>query len=204
MADHTALPPDANEQIRRRVDKLEGWRARGIHPFGGRFPVTHWGGELQARFKDAGEEALLGAGAVALAGRVMAVRHHGKTCFAHLQDMSGRIQLYARADALGDAFAAFVDLDVGDFVGVTGNLFRTRTGELTVAAKQFEFLAKALRPLPEKWHGLTGRRDPLPPALRGPHREPRGARDLPRPEPHHRRPARASSTRAASSRWRRR
>ena len=58
MADNTALPPDANEQIRRRIDKLEGWRARGVHPFGGRFPVTHWGGELQARFKDAGEEAL--------------------------------------------------------------------------------------------------------------------------------------------------
>jgi lysyl-tRNA synthetase class 2 len=154
MADHSALPPDANEQIRRRVDKLEGWRARGIHPFGGRFPVTHWGGELQARFKDAPEDALTGAGAVALAGRVMALRHHGKTCFAHLQDMSGRIQLYARADALGDAFAAFIDLDVGDFVGVTGNLFRTRTGELTVAVKQFEFLAKSLRPLPEKWHGL--------------------------------------------------
>ena len=68
--------------------------------------------------------------------------------------MSGRIQLYARADALGDAFAAFIDLDVGDFVGVTGALFRTRTGELTVAVKQFEFLAKSLRPLPEKWHGL--------------------------------------------------
>src|SRR6185295_7759229 len=154
MTDKTALPPDSNEQIRRRIEKLEGWRARGVHPFGGRFPVTHWGGELQTRFKDAGEEALMGAGAVALAGRVMAVRHHGKTCFAHLQDMSGRIQLYARADALGDAFAAFIDLDVGDFVGVTGALFRTRTGELTVAVKQFEFLAKSLRPLPEKWHGL--------------------------------------------------
>jgi hypothetical protein len=61
MADKTPLPPDANEQIRRRIEKLEGWRARGVHPFGGRFPVTHWGGELQARFKDAGEEALLGA-----------------------------------------------------------------------------------------------------------------------------------------------
>jgi lysyl-tRNA synthetase, class II len=154
MSDNAAFPPDANEQIRRRIEKLEGWRARGINPFGGRFPVTHWGGELQTRFKDAFEDALTGAGAVALAGRVMAVRHHGKTCFAHLQDMSGRIQLYARADALGDAFAAFTDLDVGDFVGVTGALFRTRTGELTVAVKQFEFLAKSLRPLPEKWHGL--------------------------------------------------
>ena len=61
MADHAALPPDANEQIRRRIEKLEGWRARGIHPFGGRFPVTHWAGKLQARFKDAGEGRADGA-----------------------------------------------------------------------------------------------------------------------------------------------
>jgi lysyl-tRNA synthetase class 2 len=85
---------------------------------------------------------------------VIAMRHHGKTCFAALRDQSGQIQLYARGDVLGDAYPAFVDLDVGDFIGVTGELFRTRTNELTVAVKQFEFLAKALRPLPAKWHGL--------------------------------------------------
>src|SRR5262245_32294461 len=148
------LPPGANELIRRRRAKLAEWRARGVNPFGGRFPFSHRAGDLQRRFKHAADEELTGAGAVALAGRVMAVRHHGKTCFAHLQDASGRIQLYARADALGDAFIAFTDLDVGDFIGVTGDLFRTRTGELTIAVKQFEFLAKSLRPLPEKWHGL--------------------------------------------------
>ena len=142
-----ADPPPAREARR------AGARA-GVDPFGGRFPVTHWAGTLQARFKDADEAALQSAGAVALAGRVMAIRHHGKTCFAHLRDQSGQIQLYARADVLGDAYAAFIDLDVGDFIGVTGELFRTRTGELTVAVKQFEFLAKSLRPLPEKWHGL--------------------------------------------------
>jgi lysyl-tRNA synthetase class 2 len=154
MTTPPGLPPDANEQVRRRREKLETWRARGVSPFGGRFPVSHWAGTLQARFKDADEAALQSAGAVALAGRVMAMRHHGKTCFAVLRDQSGQIQLYARADVLGDAYPAFVDLDVGDFVGVTGDLFRTRTHELTVAVKQFEFLAKALRPLPEKWHGL--------------------------------------------------
>jgi lysyl-tRNA synthetase class 2 len=116
--------------------------------------VTHWAGALQARFKDADEALLQSAGAVSLAGRVIAMRHHGKTCFAVLRDQSGQIQLYARADVLGPAYAAFVDLDVGDFIGVTGDLFRTRTNELTVAVKQFEFLTKALRPLPEKWHGL--------------------------------------------------
>src|SRR3989442_16027114 len=91
---------------------------------------------------------------MAVAGRVVALRHHGKTCFAHLRDQSGQIQLYARADGLGEGYALFTDLDVGDFIGVTGGLFRTRTGELTVAVRSFEFLAKSLRPLPEKWHGL--------------------------------------------------
>ena len=154
MTTPPGLPPDTNEQIRRRREKLETWRARGVDPFGARFPVTHWAGMLQARFKDADEAGLQSAGAGALAGRVMAMRHHGKTCFAVLRDQSGQIQLYARADVLGDGYPAFVDLDVGDFIGVTGELFRTRTNELTVAVKQFEFLAKALRPLPEKWHGL--------------------------------------------------
>jgi lysyl-tRNA synthetase class 2 len=154
MTTSPGLPPDANEQMRRRREKLEAWRGRGVSPFGARFPVTHWGGTLQARFKDADEAMLQSAGPVALAGRVMAMRHHGKSCFAVLRDQSGQIQIYARADVLGPAYAAFVDLDVGDFIGVTGELFRTRTAELTVAVKQFEFLTKALRPLPEKWHGL--------------------------------------------------
>ena len=148
------MPPDANEQISRRREKLEAWRARGVNPFGARFPLTHWAGQLQTRFKDADEAALQSAGTVSLAGRVMAMRHHGKSCFAVLRDQSGQIQLYARADVLGSAYAPFVELDVGDFVGVTGELFRTRTHELTVSVKQFEFLTKALRPLPEKWHGL--------------------------------------------------
>src|SRR5438093_7838942 len=82
------------------------------------------------------------------------MRDHGKTAFAHLMDRTGRLQLYARADQLGDDFALFRDLDVGDFIGVTGGMFRTRTGQLTLAVKSFAFLAKSLRPLPEKWHGL--------------------------------------------------
>ncbi|MGH7399801.1 MAG: lysine--tRNA ligase [Candidatus Rokuibacteriota bacterium] len=154
MTTPPARPSDANELMRRRREKLAAWQARGVNPFGSRFPVTHWAGTLQARFKDADEALLQSAGPVSLAGRVIAMRHHGKSCFAVLQDQSGQIQLYARADVLGPAYTAFVDLDVGDFIGVTGELFRTRTQELTVAVKQFEFLAKALRPLPEKWHGL--------------------------------------------------
>jgi lysyl-tRNA synthetase class 2 len=146
--------PDASEQIRQRRDKLEALRARGIDPFGGRYPVTHTARELAHRLADATDDELAAVEPVSLAGRVVALRHHGKTCFAHLMDRSGRIQLYARADQLGDDYALFTGLDVGDFIGVTGAMFRTRTRELTVAVKAFTFLAKSLRPLPEKWHGL--------------------------------------------------
>ena len=145
---------DTNELIRQRHLKLEALRARGIDPFGGRYPVTHWARPLAERLDNATEDELKMAGTVCLAGRVVALRHHGKTCFAHLMDRTGRIQLYARADQLGDDYAPFTELDLGDFIGVTGEVFRTRTGELTVAVKAFTFLAKSLRPLPEKWHGL--------------------------------------------------
>jgi lysyl-tRNA synthetase, class II len=145
---------DDNELIRLRREKLDTLRGRGTDPFGGRYPVTHWARDLAERLGNASDEELKGFGPVSLAGRIVAIRHHGKTCFAHLMDQTGRIQLYARADGLGDEYARFVELDTGDFVGVTGEMFRTRTGELTVAVKTFAFLAKSLRPLPEKWHGL--------------------------------------------------
>ena len=146
--------PDDNELKRLRREKLDALRGRGIDPFGGRYPVTQWARGLAERLGNANDEELKGFGPVSLAGRVVAIRHHGKTCFAHLMDQTGRIQLYARADGLGDEYARFVELDTGDFVGVTGEMFRTRTGELTVAVKSFAFLAKTLRPPPEKWHGL--------------------------------------------------
>jgi lysyl-tRNA synthetase class 2 len=84
----------------------------------------------------------------------MSIRHHGRSCFAHVLDQTGTMQVYARADVLGDAYAGFTDLDVADFVGVTGDLMRTRTGELTIQVKAWTFLSKSVRPLPEKWHGL--------------------------------------------------
>jgi lysyl-tRNA synthetase class 2 len=149
-----SVADESSELIRQRRQKLETLRARGIDPFGGRYPVTHWAGPLRARFADASEDDLKGLGPVSVAGRIVAHRHHGKTCFAHLQDMTGRIQLYARADHLGEDYRAFTELDLGDFLGVTGELFRTRTGELTIAVKTWSFLSKSLRPLPEKWHGL--------------------------------------------------
>ncbi len=147
-------PLDENDLIRRRHDKLDALRARGIDPFGGRYPVTHWAGRLTGQLTTATEEEFKGVGPVSVAGRILTLRHHGKTCFASLKDYTGTIQLYARADQLGDEYGLFTDLDAGDFIGVTGELFRTRTGELTIAVKAWSFLAKALRPPPEKWHGL--------------------------------------------------
>jgi lysyl-tRNA synthetase, class II len=143
-----------NEQVRQRHEKLNALRARGIDPFGGRYPVTHWARGLTETLGAASDDELKTLGPVSMAGRIVAVRDHGKTCFAELMDYTGRIQLYARADQLGDEFSLFRLLDVGDFIGVTGELFRTRTAQLTVAVKVFSFLSKALRPLPEKWHGL--------------------------------------------------
>jgi lysyl-tRNA synthetase class 2 len=158
MTDQAGHPGEADrspsELVRRRLEKLGQHRAAGRDPFGARYATSHRAGPLHARFDPAGDEELTGAGVVSLAGRIMALRHHGRSCFANLLDGSGTIQLYGRADVLGEAYAGFRDLDVGDFVGVTGELFRTRTGELTVQVKTWTFLTKALRPLPEKWHGL--------------------------------------------------
>lgn len=126
-----------------RREKLELLRERGIEPFAYRFERTHRAAEALAAF--APERAL----SVRVAGRLVAIRAHGKTTFAHLADASGRIQLYFRKDALGEqAYDTLTLLDLGDVIGVAGELFRTRTGETTIRVTQWQLLAKALRPLP--------------------------------------------------------
>ena len=170
---------DDNELMRQRRDKLEALRRRGLDPFGGRYPVTHWARGLAERLGERrATSELKGFGPVSLAGRIVAMRHHGKTCFAHLMDQTGRIQLYARADGLGDEYARFVELDTGDFVGVTGEMFRTRTGELTVAVKTFSVPRQVAAAAPREVARPEGRRDALPAALRRSHRQRRVARDL--------------------------
>ncbi len=127
-----------------RRDKLEALRARGVPPFAYRFARSHTAAGALAAFVDGKEGP-----AVAVAGRLVAIRAHGKTMFAHLADASGRIQLYFRRDDLGgELFDVLGLLDLGDHVGAAGALFRTRTGEITVKVERFELLAKALRPLP--------------------------------------------------------
>ena len=135
-----------------RRAKVEQWRAIGCEPYAYRFDATHHAAELAA-LGDAVTETP--GEHVRVAGRLVARRGHGKAGFGHLLDGSGRIQVYFRSDVLGDAFARYELLEVGDWVGVSGALFRTRTGEITIRAEQVELLAKSIRPLPEKWHGLT-------------------------------------------------
>src|SRR5207245_4415301 len=139
--------PDDNELIRLRREKLDTLRSRGTDPFGGRYPVTQWAHGLAERLGNANDEELKGFGPVSLAGRIVAIRHHGKTCFAPLMDQTGGIQLYARADGLGDEYARFVELDMGGCGGVTGAMFRTRTGEVTVAVKAVGVVSTCLLPL---------------------------------------------------------
>ncbi len=143
-----------HELMRQRQEKLAQWRALGVAPYAYRFEPTHKAAEILAW----GERVTAEAGPrVRVAGRVTSLRAHGKAGFAHLLDGSGRIQLYFRADELGDAYRRYELLDVGDWIGVEGAVFRTRTGEITVRVGALELLAKSMRPLPEKWHGL---RDP--------------------------------------------
>ncbi|HQT93650.1 MAG TPA: lysine--tRNA ligase [Thermoanaerobaculaceae bacterium] len=142
-----------------RRGKLEELRRRGVDPFPPRFPVDGRVSEVVARFAGHDAAALEAASArVRVGGRVTAIRTHGKAAFLDLADGDARIQAYLKRDQLGDAaFALLETLDLGDFWGVEGALFRTRTGELTVRAETVTVLAKALQPWPEKWHGLTDR-----------------------------------------------
>lgn len=134
---------EINELMAQRRSKLSQLRARGINPYPYRFDVTHRSSEIRRNFN-----ALEGC-TVHLAGRIMAVRGHGKTSFADVQDTDGRIQIYARGDTLGEeAFAVYRLLDIGDWIGVEGSVFKTKTGEISVEIKQFEVLCKSLRPLP--------------------------------------------------------
>mgnify|MGYP001035193122 CR=1 FL=1 len=144
-------PLTEQEVVRRR--KLERLYQMGISPYPSRCQRTHTAAAAIASF-EAG--TLNGEQPVTLAGRLMAIRIMGKASFAHIEDGSGRIQLYIRQDSVGEAMYEFFrrDLDLGDFVEATGSLFRTRTGEITVHVRNIRLLAKTLLPLPDKWHGL--------------------------------------------------
>jgi len=136
-----------------REQKLEALRARGVEPYPYDYAPTHTAQQVL----DLGEAVTPEPGVeVAIAGRLMARRGHGKAGFGHVLDATGRLQVYCRADVLGEDGYALWDLfDVGDWVGVKGPVFRTRTGEITVQARELTLLTKSMRPLPDKWHGLS-------------------------------------------------
>jgi len=147
---------DENQIVAERRAKLQALRAQGI-AFPNDFRRTHLAGELQAAFADkANDELEIAQIKVTVAGRMMLKRVMGKASFATIQDMSGRIQLYATRDELGEPlYEQFKHWDLGDILGAQGTLFRTRTGELSVKVSGLRLLSKSLRPLPEKFHGLA-------------------------------------------------
>jgi lysyl-tRNA synthetase class 2 len=148
---------EESEVLRQWKERVKDLRAMGVELFPNDFRAAHTSEDIIAQYGDRSAEVLAGLEeTVSCAGRIMAIRHFGRAAFIHLQDRRGRIQVYLRRDILGEnTFDLFKRLDAGDFVGVRGRPFRTKTGELTIEASFIELLAKSFRPLPEKWHGLT-------------------------------------------------
>jgi lysyl-tRNA synthetase class 2 len=148
---------EESEVLRQWKERIKTLRAMGVELFPNDFRAEYTSEDIIAQYGDRSAEALAGLEeTVSSAGRIMAIRHFGRAAFVLLQDRKGRIQVYLRQDILGNQlFDLFKRLDAGDFVGVRGRLFRTKTGELTIEASFIQLLAKSFRPLPEKWHGLT-------------------------------------------------
>lgn len=141
---------NVNELMRVRLEKLKNMRKQGIEPYADRYLRSHHSLEIIENFPELeGQE-------VSVAGRVMSKRDQGKAAFVHVQDLDGRIQAYVRMDAVGEEnFEIIKTCDIGDIIGVKGTVFRTQKGEISVRAKEVTLLSKSLRPLPEKFHGLT-------------------------------------------------
>ncbi len=147
---------ELNDQLLVRREKLKKLMDDGLDPFGKRFERTYTAETMEAEFGELTKEQLEEETVeVTIAGRIMTKRGKGKAGFAHLQDLSGQVQIYVRKDAVGDEqYEVFNTIDIGDIVGVTGVAFKTKVGELSVKVKDFQLLTKSLRPLPDKFHGL--------------------------------------------------
>ncbi|MFW0912631.1 MULTISPECIES: lysine--tRNA ligase [Bacillus] len=147
---------ELNDQFQVRRDKMNKMREEGIDPFGERYDRSHQSAQIIAEYDEFSKENLEEKAAqVTIAGRMMTKRGKGKAGFAHIQDLEGQIQIYVRKDSVGEeAYELFKSSDLGDIIGVTGTVFKTNVGELSIKATSFEVLTKALRPLPDKYHGL--------------------------------------------------
>src|SRR5215510_16450407 len=138
---------ESNSLIEQRKAKLASLRGKGVDPFRNKFKPSEKCAEARANYAEGRE--------VSVAGRITAHRDMGKSMFIDIRDQSGRMQVYAQKNVLGDEqFDIFRHLDLGDIIGVQGTLFTTKTGEISVKLTKFVILAKALRPPPAKWHGL--------------------------------------------------
>ena len=147
---------EINDQLQVRREKLSELREKGLDPFGKRFERSHLAAEILEKYSELEKEELDTQNiSVTIAGRVMTKRGKGKAGFAHIQDLSGQIQIYVRQDAVGEEqYEIFNLIDLGDIVGIKGQIFKTKVGELSIKASSFEILSKSLRPLPDKFHGL--------------------------------------------------
>ncbi len=146
---------EINDLIEQRIKKLNDLRELQIDPYGGRFEPEASTLYLKTTYASASKDALEADPVLtSAAGRIISMRDFGKGCFATIQDATERIQLFFSKGVLNDKYAILKKLDIGDIIGASGKLFRTRTDELTIEVRDFELLSKSLRPLPEKWHGL--------------------------------------------------
>ena len=148
---------ELNDQQIIRREKMAALAEQGIDPFGKRFERTANSAQLKEKYNDKDKEELNELNETAIiAGRLMTKRGKGKVGFAHIQDREGQIQIYVRKDAVGEEnYEIFKKADLGDFLGIEGEIMRTDMGELSIKATHLTHLSKALRPLPEKFHGLT-------------------------------------------------
>jgi len=148
------IKKSTTEIISNKWKEIEELKREGIDPFGNSFTRTYKIKDLIEKNKDL-QVGECGKEKVSIAGRLMALRTHGKAIFANIEDISGRIQIYIKSNKVGeDAFKLFSKISIGDILGVSGLIFRTRTGEVTVFVEEFTLLCKSVRSLPEKWHGL--------------------------------------------------
>ena len=146
---------EINELIEQRIKKIDELKQLGIEPYGAPFDAADHAADLIGKYSNSSKETLESDPvSCSLAGRIVAFRDFGKAAFAHIQDCSGKIQIYLKRDVLGERHKLLKKIDIGDIIGIRGRLFRTKTNELTVEVKAFELLTKSIRPLPEKWHGL--------------------------------------------------
>ncbi|MDA7857881.1 lysine--tRNA ligase [bacterium] len=145
---------EMDDLILQRIEKLNKLKEQGIDPYPNKFLRTHLVKEIQDKYAKLTKEERTDD-VVSIAGRMMLMRDMGKTTFSHIKDGTGMIQIYMRQDNIGkESYDRFKKLDIGDIIGVKGEVFSTKTGELSIYVQEYELLAKSLRSLPEKWHGL--------------------------------------------------